>query len=204
MCPAHWRPLCVPKTKRSHRLIRRICPICRTGEAIGLFTTKAIAHCDFAQSALMRFPAPYPRGGGGGATPRFWTRTTPPPLLTVGRRPPGRNWSGVDPPLSLQPRLPHGLHCFLSSLLVFVAIGPLCSPFVSFSLPRWLGFGIWVPGFWALSPGHFTLVLSPGRGVHSGYHVWSTCALVVLTVAGLSWPDSRRSVCLQGHGGLTV
>ena len=27
----------------------------------------------------------------------------------------GRNRSGVDPPLSLQPRLPHGLHCSLSS-----------------------------------------------------------------------------------------
>ena len=64
--------------------------------------------------------------------------------------------------------------------------------------------GSWVLGFMALSPGHFTLVLSPGRGVHSGYHVWSTCALVMLAVAGLSWPHSRCSVCLQGHGGLTV
>ena len=30
----------------------------------------------------------------------------------------GRNWSGVDPPMSLQPRLPHGIHCYLSSLVV--------------------------------------------------------------------------------------
>ena len=95
----------------------------------------------------------------------------------------GRNWSGMDPPLSLQPRLPHGHHCFLSSSHVLVAIGPLCSPFVSLSLPPWLGFGVWAPGFWALSPGHITLVLSPGRGVHSGYHVWTTCASVVLAGA---------------------
>ena len=72
----------------------------------------------------------------------------------------GGNWASVDPQLSLQPRLPHGLHCSLSLLLVFVAIGPLRSPFVSFSLPPWLGLGIWAPGFWALLLGHFTLVLT--------------------------------------------
>ena len=38
----------------------------------------------------------------------------------------GRNGSGVDPPLSFQPRLPHGLHCYLSSLCALSAIGLVC------------------------------------------------------------------------------
>ena len=40
----------------------------------------------------------------------------------------GRNWSGVDPPLSLQPRLPHGLHCCRSSLCALSAIGLVRGP----------------------------------------------------------------------------
>ena len=60
--------------------------------------------------------------------------------------PEGRNWSGVDPPLSLQPRLPHGLHCSLSSLRVRPATGLACVPNSSRSLPPWLGSELWVSG----------------------------------------------------------
>jgi hypothetical protein len=51
----------------------------------------------------------------------------------------GRNPSGVDPPLSLQPRLPHGLHRSLSSSHVRPATSLACVPNSSRSLPPWLG-----------------------------------------------------------------
>ena len=40
----------------------------------------------------------------------------------------GHNWSGVEPPLSLQPRLPHGLPCASSSQCGLVASGLLHCP----------------------------------------------------------------------------
>ena len=161
-----------------------------------LTSTQQVSNISHSSSKRKIFRALAAFGGYGRQTSRQTNRQT------ERERERGRNWSGVDPPLSLQLRLPHGLHCFLSSSHVLVAIGPLRSPFVSLSLPPWLRFGIWAPGFWALSPGHITL--SPGRGVHSGYHVWATCASVVLAGAGLSWPHTIRSMCLQGHGGLRV
>ena len=63
----------------------------------------------------------------------------------------GRNWSGVDPPLSLQPRLPHGLlsvhRVFFRPMALFVfETGP--SPY----LPGWgQGCGLRVLGFTAWS-----------------------------------------------------
>ena len=81
-----------------------------------------------------------PQGAGGGH------ETTVPPKP---------QWSGVELPLSLKPRLPQGLHCSLSASHVLVAIGPQRSPFVDLSLPPWLGSGFRTSGFWALSPGHF-------------------------------------------------
>ena len=58
----------------------------------------------------------------------------------------GGNWSGVDPLLSLQPRLPHGLHCSLSSSHVRPTSGLACVPNSSRSLPPWLGSELWASG----------------------------------------------------------
>ena len=56
----------------------------------------------------------------------------------------GRNWSGVEPPLSLQPRLPHGLHCVISSQVRACGQWPAAlSQCSSPCLPGWgQGFGI--------------------------------------------------------------
>ena len=117
----------------------------------------------------------------------------------------GRHWSGVDPPLSLQPRLPHSLHCHLSSLCALSAIGLVRGPPGSRSLPPRLRSGLWAQGFWALSPGH-TLHwrLSLGRGVYSVFHVWGR---LYFGRARLRWPDLATLPTLrglQGHGGLMV
>jgi hypothetical protein len=72
----------------------------------------------------------------------------------------GRHWSGVEPPLSLQPRLPHGLHCVLSSQCGLLAIGLVHVPLFQ-SLPPWLGSGPWILG--SLSPGSLCR-FSPGSG----------------------------------------
>ena len=65
----------------------------------------------------------------------------------------GRHWSGVAPPLSLSPRLPHGLHCHLSFLCALSAIGLVRGPKRSKSLPPQLGSGLRGQGFWALPLG---------------------------------------------------
>ena len=64
----------------------------------------------------------------------------------------GHNWSGVDPPLSLQPRLPYGLPCVISSQCGLVASGLLHCPRVP--VPPWLGSGLRVQGFiaWVTPP----------------------------------------------------
>ena len=62
-----------------------------------------------------------------------------------GAKPDGRRWgwgrnrSGVDPPLLLQPRLPHGLHRSLSSSRVHSATGLACVPNSSKSKWGWGG-----------------------------------------------------------------
>ena len=82
---------------------------------------------------------------------------TPPPLPI---HPWGRNWSGVEPPLSLQPRLPHGLPCAFSSQCGLVASGLLHCPRVP--VPASLA------GVRALGSGPYRLGslrrLSPGLG----------------------------------------
>ena len=69
-----------------------------------------------------------------------------------------RNWSGVEPPLSLQPRLPHGFPCVINSQCGLVASGLLHCPSVpgpaSLAGVRAVGSGLWVLGFiaWVTSP----------------------------------------------------
>ena len=69
----------------------------------------------------------------------------------------GCNWSGVEPSLSLQPRLPHGLPCVISSQVRAcgqwpVALSQCSSP----SLPGWgQGCGIRALGSGLYRLGHF-------------------------------------------------
>ena len=75
----------------------------------------------------------------------------------------GCNRSGVDPPLLLQPRLPHGLHCHLSSLCALSAIGLVFGPQGSKSVPPQLGSGLWAQRCSALAPRHtFSEVVTRG------------------------------------------
>ena len=62
---------------------------------------------------------------------------------------------GCGPATIAPAALAPSLHCSLSSSHILVAIGPLRSPFMSLSLPPWLGFGIW-----ALGSGLYRLVTS--------------------------------------------
>ena len=103
----------------------------------------------------------------------------------------GRNWLAEVPPLSLQPRLPHGLHCSLSSSRVHPAIGLACVPNSSRSLPPWLGqsCGSLVPGFTAWAhDSHDT----ESRSWHSCGVPCLGClyTLVVLACVGPSWPHT--------------
>ena len=82
---------------------------------------------------------PFGLGGRGGAVVFHYLNDA----LGEGERG-GRHWSGADPPPSLQPRLPHGLHYSLSSSHVRPATGLACVPNSSRSLPPWLGSGLWV------------------------------------------------------------
>ena len=84
----------------------------------------------------------------------------------------GCNWSGVDPPLSLQPRLPHGLHCHVSSLCALWAIGLVCGPKGPNPYLSGWGQGCGLMGS-GLPPGHLVhWRLSLGRGVFPVFHVW--------------------------------
>ena len=65
------------------------------------------------------------------------------------------NWGelgGVEPPLSLQPRLPHGLPCVIGSQVRACGQWPACIVPVFPSLPPWLGSGLWDQGFIAWGP----------------------------------------------------
>ena len=78
----------------------------------------------------------------------------------------GRNWSGVEPPLSLQPRLPHGLHrvtsCQVRACGQWPAALSQCS---SPCLPGWgQGCGIRAVGSGLYRPGSLRR-LSPGGQV---------------------------------------
>ena len=55
----------------------------------------------------------------------------------------------MEPPLSLQPRLPHGLPCVISSQVWACGQWPACVVPVFQSLPPWLGSGLWDQGFGA-------------------------------------------------------
>ena len=69
----------------------------------------------------------------------------------------GRNWSGVEPPLSLQPRLPHGLPCVISSQVRACGQWPAAlSQCSSPCLPGWgQGCGIRALGSGLYRLGHF-------------------------------------------------
>ena len=115
------------------------------------------------------------QGGRGGG----WLG--PPPSSDVrhknwkGRGGPGPQRSGVDLPLSLQPCLPHSLHCHLNSLCALSAIGLVHGPQGSKSLPPWPGSqagGSTLLGFTAWS--HIALETeSPpaGGGVQGGWGI---------------------------------
>ena len=93
----------------------------------------------------------------------------------------------------------HSLHCFLSSSCVLPATGLVRGPKGSKSLPPRLGSGLWAQGFWALPPGHtFHLILSPGRGVYSVFHVWG---LLYFHCARLRWPLLATLPLLRGLPG---
>ena len=119
----------------------------------------------------------------------------------------GRNWSGVDLPLSLQPRLPHDRHCHFSSLCALPAIALVRGPKgPNPYLPGWgQGCGLRAFGFYRL-----VKRCNGDWGVADilccMFQV--ACTSGVLACAGLSWPHSLCSGVTrgikEGGGGLRI
>ena len=114
-----------------------------------------------------------------------------------GSNPGSCNSAGVDPPLSLQPRLPHGLPCVISSQCGRVASGlPALSQCSSPCLPGW-GSGLWVQGFvpWDSPSGGGGGKVKTDQCKPQALHSTAGHQCICVLCAKPGWP-SRHARCL--------